>query len=504
MIKKTFLAILFVFVIGNSFGQINYFNNISHINELWTYGISIVNKDSNYYVASLSFDTIYSIYAVRRLSICKFDNLGNLIYRKGIGWGSRNYYLGYSGCFQQTSENGFFSVGTVEDTIETNAYLVKFNSNLDTIFLKEYKDTIVHYLEFQQGKETSDKGFIMIGIRASSAAYNQDVLVLKTDSMGNEQWRKVINLGSFDIGRNIIQTPDKGYLLGCYNINVNDNNSGDGRILKLDSLGNFEWGSMIGGPKADGVPIVALAKDSNYIVASSYAYITVFGAASDLKIQIVKLDKTDGSIIWNKQYDTIRTINYPSTLKVLENGNIITVGNTDIWDGYNYYGTCWLLKINENGDSLLYRQFYKSNDNYTQSNYVYDFCITEDKSIVTCGYLNTDTAYSYIWLAKMDSLGCLQPGCQYVGVEELQKAKAGELKVFPNPAKDYFIIEFDNAEISKDAVLEITDMLGRKMQSIKINTNKIQINTQNFIRGLYHCYLIDNGRIIGRCKISIQ
>ena len=484
MIRKTFFAILFVFVVWNSYGQSNYFNNTLHINGLWSYGRSIVYKDSSYYVSALSYDTIYSIYAVRRLSICKFDKNGDLILRKYIGWGERHYWVGFSGCLQPTSDNNFISVGVVSDTIEANAYLVKFNSNLDTIFFREYKDTIVNHIQFYQGIETYDKGYIMIGIRASSAAYNQDVFVLKTDSLGIEQWRKVFNLGSFDVGQNIIQTPDKGYLLGCYHINVNDNNSGDGRILKLDSLGNFEWGQIIGGPKQDGVPIVALAKDSNYIVASSYAYITVFGAASDLKIQIVKLDKADGSIIWNKQFDTIRTINYPSTLKVLENGDIITVGNTDIWDGYNYYGTCWLLKINENGDSLLYRQFYKNNDNYTQSNYVYDFCITEDKSIVTCGYLNTDTAYSYLWLAKMDSLGCLQPGCQYVGVEKLQKGKK-ELQIFPNPATTQTTITYPTAE--KAMMLQIYNMLGQVVYEEKLSKGSSQctIDTRAYKKGLY-------------------
>ena len=484
MIKKTFLTLLFGIIINLSYCQLNYFNNISHINGLWTYGISIVNKDSNYYVAALSYDTIDTIYAVRRLSLCKFDYSGNLIFRKGIGWDKRNYYLGYSGCLQQTSDNGFFSVGVVEDTNESNAYIVKVNSNLDTIFLKEYKDTIIHYLEFQQGKETTDKGFIMIGVRAASAAYNQDVLVLKTDSLGNEQWRKVFNLGSYDIGNNIIQTPDNGFLLGCYTLNVNDNNSGDGRILKLDSIGNFEWGRSIGGFKRDGIAVVVLAKDSNYIVTSSYAYNTIFGVGSDLRIQVVKIDKSDGSVIWNRQYDTIRFENYPNMIKMLDNGNFLITGTTHFSDSNNYI-TSWFLKINQNGDSLLYRQFYKSNDNYTQSNYVYDFCITEDKSVVTCGYLDLDTAYTYLWLAKMDSLGCLQPGCQYVGVEELQRAKAGELKVYPNPTTTQTTITY--MQLNKESQLQIYNMLGQKVYEEKLlkGSSQITIDTRAYKRGLY-------------------
>ena len=487
MRKITVLLILLSVFYINTFAQSGYFNNIFHINGLWSYGRSIVYKDSNYYVSALSYDTIYSIYAVRRLSLCKFDKNGDLILRKYIGWGERHYWVGFSGCLQPTSDNNFISVGVVSDTNEANAYLVKFNTNLDTIFFREYKDTIVNHIQFYQGIETNDKGYIMIGVRASSAAYNQDVFVLKTDSLGNEQWRKVINLGSYDSGFNIIQTPDKGFLLGCYNIDVNDNNSGDGRILKLDSLGNFEWGKMIGGPKADGVPIVALAKDSNYIVVSAYSYKTIFGfpEACEFRTQVVKMDKTDGSIIWNKQYDTIRRAIEPTMVKADSDDNLIIIGNYYSQEIVGIYGKAWLLKINQNGDSLLYRQFYKSNNSHTMSNYVYDFCITEDKSMVTCGYLDLDTAYTYLWLAKMDSLGCLQPGCQYVGVEELQKAKEGELKVYPNPATTQATITYPTAE--KVIMLQIYNMLGQKIYEEKLSKGSMQttIDTRAYKKGLY-------------------
>jgi len=194
--KKILISIvLFYFFSSFSIAQSGYFNNVYIFNNLWTTSRSIVKGDSVYYVAALSHDTIDAIFAVKRISLCKFDNNGNLLYRKSLGWGSRNYYLGYSGCLQKTSDNNLFVVGSIADTIQSTAYIVKITHNFDTLFFKEYEDTTFKYLEFQQGKETYDKGFILVGTLPGTGTYDQNILALKTDSLGNEQWRKIINLG---------------------------------------------------------------------------------------------------------------------------------------------------------------------------------------------------------------------------------------------------------------------------------------------------------------------
>ena len=78
--------------------------------------------------------------------------------------------------------------------------------------------------------------------------------------------------------------------------------------------------------------------------------------------------------------------------------------------------------------------------------------------------------------------------------------------LFPNPATDYFIIEFNITERLNNARLEIIDATGRKLQSIELKIAKGQkmILTKEMAKGLYHCYLINNGKIISKCKISIQ
>ena len=496
MKKKVIILVLSLLVLSDLFGQTSYFNNIFHINGLWTYGRSIIYKDNYFYSVALTYDTI-GVNGYRRISFCKSDSNGNLVNYKTLGWGRSDFYAGYPGCLQRTSDNCLFTVGDIVDTIQYNAYLIKVNFNFDTVFYKKYKVDSNLFFDIQQGKETYDKGYILAGTIEGPGTYDEDIFILKTDSLGNEQWRKTYNLGGVDYARNVIQTPDKGFLLGCYTY-TQYYLSGDGRILKLDSLGNVEFGKAIGGPYQDGVPRIALANDSNYIVATSYADTTIFNAASDLRIQILKLDKTDGGIIWNKQYDTIRTSNYPYMVKVLDNGDIISTGITGFYDGLHYYRTSWILKLKPNGDSIYYRQFYYSN-NQIDENTVSDFCITEDKSIVICGYVSLNTtSYDYLWLAKLDSFGCIQPGCQTIGIEEIKYQKNVIVKAFPNPATNQTKLTYP--QLINEGELQIYNILGQLVYQEKLlkSSTQKEINIQNFKAGLYKVIVRERGIIKGQ------
>ncbi len=120
-------------------------------------------------------------------------------------------------------------------------------------------------------------------------------------------------------------------------------------MLKLDTLGNIEWTRSIGGPNRDGIPVVALAKDSNYIIATSYSYKTVFGASEidEFKIQVLKIDKSDGSTIWDKQYDTIRNAVFPSMVKINNNEEIIIIGEYFSYETISSCRRSWILKLNQ-------------------------------------------------------------------------------------------------------------------------------------------------------------
>jgi hypothetical protein len=461
-----------------------YFNNNYVVNNN-IQGRSIVKKDTTYTTLSVSEDSAGKVCLV----FCKFDLSANLLKIKYYNDFVNFYFPGYSGCLQQVWDDGYIVSGAKEDTNGyVSAFLLKVDKDFNFEFIKEFKDTnLTHYAEFQQCKVTKDNNFIMAGAIGSTVLHNNDVLFVKTDSLGNQLFRKTYNLGAIDYARSIIETPDKGYLLGGYSWDYySASYSGDGRIIKLDSAGNFEWGRQFGGQNVDGAAVVALASDSNYIVATAYAHFTMPMVASDLKIQVVKIDKSDGSTIWDKQYDTIREVCYPQMVKVLNDGNIVVVGNEYYWNGIKYYLTSWILKLKPNGDSIYFRRYHKYDDQYTQENITWDFCIAEDKSIVSCGWTSKQNEYDKLWLAKMDSLGCLQPGCDpTAGIEEPHYIKPGQLQIFPNPATTQTTISYPTAE--KGIILQLYNMLGQLIYEEKLPKGSMQttIDTREYKKGLY-------------------
>ena len=67
--------------------------------------------------------------------------------------------------------------------------------------------------------------------------------------------------------------------------------------------------------------------------------------------------------------------------------------------------------------------------------------------------------------------------------EELQN----QIKLFPNPAKDFVNISFGNLNLSKAQII-ISDMQGRKIKTIdknELSTDQIRVNTSDLSQGIY-------------------
>jgi hypothetical protein len=68
----------------------------------------------------------------------------------------------------------------------------------------------------------------------------------------------------------------------------------------------------------------------------------------------------------------------------------------------------------------------------------------------------------------MDSLGCLQPGCDIVGVEEIKPGLA-EFTVIPNPASNFITF---NTAMYQDFKLTIFNAIGQTMLQMQLTRIK--------------------------------
>ena len=84
--------------------------------------------------------------------------------------------------------------------------------------------------------------------------------------------------------------------------------------------------------------------------------------------------------------------------------------------------------------------------------------------------------------------------------------KMNSLKLYPNPAHNYFIAEYTLENGKGSAIFEITDYSGNKLLSKHVagNKNFLVIPVQNFVNGMYICNLIFNNKKILTGKIVIN
>jgi len=82
-----------------------------------------------------------------------------------------------------------------------------------------------------------------------------------------------------------------------------------------------------------------------------------------------------------------------------------------------------------------------------------------------------------------------------------------EFKLYPNPAKDYFIISYKlDDKTSKNNVIQITDSKGSIIKEIKVddNTNKLTVSSSDWVKGVYTVNLISNEDIIESVTLVVK
>jgi hypothetical protein len=188
---------------------------------------------------------------------------------------------------------------------------------------------------------TSDGCFIVTG-EMEPAFANKNVYLLKIDSNGDTLWTRDFGGANTDeIGRSVRQTSDGGFIIGGYG-GVGESN--DVILIKTDSLGNYEWDTAFGPTPDNRGHCVRQTSDGGYIIAGQ-AYV-VRGAFGSYDAYVIKTD-SQGGLQWQR----IVGGDAPDfALGVCEtsDGGFIATGRTSSSGGWEAY----LFKLSANGDSV--------------------------------------------------------------------------------------------------------------------------------------------------------
>jgi len=276
--------------------------------------------------------------------VVKTDSLGDTLWTKT--YGGEDMDCGTE--VQQTSDDGYIIAGYTRSfgIGGLDVYLLKLNSSGDTLWTRTYGGT-----EEDAGfsvQQTSDGGYIIAGSTYSFGVGVSDFYLLKTDSSGVMLWTRTYGGFCFDEGFSVQQTSDGGYIITGETCSFGNGND-DVYLVKTNSLGDTLWTRTYGGTYKDWGISVQQTSDDGYIVAGwTWPSGTAYADAYLIKTN------SRGDTLWIKTYGGSGYDDASSVRQTLEGGYIIA-GSTSSFGPLPE--DVYLIKADHRGDTLWTRTF---------------------------------------------------------------------------------------------------------------------------------------------------
>ena len=168
------------------------------------------------------------------------------------------------------------------------------------------------------------------------------VLVSLADVSAQLQFQRVYGGESYDRGCEVIQTPDDGYLIagttGSFGLS-----SGQIMLIKTDEEGYEEWRKYHGGSFAEVAESMQETADGNLIIGG-------YSETSENSYQVYAAKLTmDGDTIWTRNYGGMDW-DFCRQLVSLPDGGFAVFGQTFSYGAGD--GDFYLLRLNSDGDTL--------------------------------------------------------------------------------------------------------------------------------------------------------
>lgn len=272
-----------------------------------------------------------------------------------------------------TSDSGFIITGCTYPTAQEDSkiYLIKTNSRGDLLWTKRYGGVNVDV--GREVHQTFDGGFVITGSTSSFGAGSSDIFIIKTDSIGNIEWSRTFGGLNNDVSFSLCLTSDSGYaILGTLNCFSNND---DLILLRLNSQGDTIWTKSFGGVNPElGFNIIQNSNQEFVVVGTTAS----FGAGST-DIYCLKIDSL-GNIVWSKTYGGQQSENGYCISETSDNGYIIG-GNTTSFGMLTL--SSFIVKINSLGDTLWSKVF--TNNPYNNSASINSIFQTSDGGFYAVG-----------------------------------------------------------------------------------------------------------------------
>ncbi len=397
--------------------------------------------------------------------LIKTNSMGDTIWTRIYG-GSQDEN---SSCVRQTSDGGYilFTETYSFSPVYWQVWLIKTDESGDTSWTKLIGGSRHYFVE--SGQEIEGKGYIFAGYTKASGAGQEDIWVVKTDTLGETIWTKTYGGSQGDLSTCIEQTDDGGYIISALTKSFGSGDY-DGWLIKADTTGDSTWSKVYGGTNDDQIYYVQQTSDGGFILAGrtkSFGYTDNYS-----NVWLIKTDAS-GDSMWMKTYGGPGN-DYAESVQQTSDGGYIVGGQTSTG--------AWIIKTDSAGDTLW----------------------TKSLGWGTGGHIQQTGDGGYIFLVEDFSTSSLQDVWLVKIASDLTKIDANKVMPFPetfllkqnypNPCNPSTTIEFTLSK-SEFTTLKVYNLLGKKVSTLiskKLNQGNYTytFDGKNLASGIYYYQLV--------------
>ncbi|MBK6542437.1 MAG: T9SS type A sorting domain-containing protein [Flavobacteriales bacterium] len=341
---------------------------------------------------------------------------------------------------------------------------------------------------------TSDGGACIVGYSDQGSS---QVYMARLGPNGDSLWTQLHGTAQSENAYAVALNSDEGFLVSGSRLQTG--NQYDMLLMRTNAAGNLMWQRTYGSPWSDNPGFVSVHPDGGYVMAGGQRAID----NGPLFPTLLRL-ADDGDTLWTRLYENIDDRVFFAAPIVTWDGGYTVAGTAN---GPNSVVVGMLAHVDSAG-TPVWRRTYQAHGAFPQ--YFYDVRRTLDGGYIMAGTAVDSMVVSQdAWLVKVDSFGCLVPGCQvFDGLEEQVTDLRDAVVVFPNPASGQATVRITLPEgpKSKNLRLALVTAEGKLVQEDAVASMAPThvLDVTRCAPGLYFVHLLDGTRWLSGTKVVVE
>lgn len=459
----------------------------------------------------------------------KLDKTGDLLWEHSFEEDESTLPL----CMEEDSQGNIIIGGKTfrYNTSYSDGFLVKLNPCGEMLWFNHLYDEGSSGVSVSRLMLDENDNIIIIehNNNSNGGEYNEDTTLKKYNGNGQLLWTLMLIPESQSLPQRCITCSDGGYLVESnfyappyYNQDFNVHYLRS-TLIKIDSLGNVEWRNFHCWEQdtqdtiyvSSNTGSVVEIKNGEFISIAKQRYIP------NLRPELYKVN-SDGEMTWSRDVsEDNRT--YSNCKMVMDKDSNLILG-INVAEGNSNYDDDYLeiYKFNLQGDELarwecpqqttILRDFRWNRDstslyvlpgNKLSAMSLYAFKFNTNSMQLDTFATEDNNEYDYYCPEGVVDLNFEFPELSIVEQPEVIKE---QIKIAPNPARNFTYLYFDITDFNRSAKLEIYNMQGVLMKSYPLHAaiGRVQEDLTTYPKGVYAVSLIVNDRLVESSKMVVE